>query len=510
MEILIFTECNGSPGFGRDAGAYTVASRLRDAGFSVQVIDFFSFIDEQLMMKLVRKFVSDETLFVGFSSTHITTSMPDNKVGVYKKNNRTQDNNSWNVYFPFSQDRMENYFNIIKSKNPQVKILVGGQKVIQKQNLQRSHPGVDIWVSGNADVSVVQIARRLKKGEDLRGKLFEWEFPKFENFNSTPTSWHSNDLIHPDEALPLEISRSCPMNCAFCDFPKKRRGELTKSYDVVKFEILNNYERHGTKRYFITDPLVNESLEKMSMIAELFTSLPFDIEWSGFIRLDLLKKYPEMVSMIERSGAKCLQFGIESNNDSALKRVGKRMPFSEIEELLMALKQRWGDKILLCSGFVLGLPGDTEESIQDLFCWLSSSKLLHYFEITPLFIGPYNKSREPIVHFSQIQKNPGAWGYEIGQGVDGCGRTVENWLQTETGLTKFKCVELLEEFQKGEAWKNRLIGAAYSYMRCRNLGFSHEENLLSTANNNEFIETAIERYKELGEKYFENLFRKIC
>lgn len=505
VDVLIFTECNGSPGFGRDAGAYTVASRLRENGFSVQVIDFFSFMTEELMSVIVDLYVGDTTLFVGFSSTHITTSLPGDKKFVYQKNNRTKENNSWNVYFPFEPSAVEKLFRIIKVKNVKIKVLVGGQKVIQKQALQKQYPGVDIWLAGAADVSVVEVAKKIKNGESVPNKVYEWDFGKFKDFSTSTILWDDRDFLFPDEALPLEVSRNCPMNCSFCDFPKKKRGQLTLAGEALRKTLLRNFEKFGTTRYFLTDPLVNESPQKMKMIYDIFTSLPFKIQWSGFIRLDLLEYFPEMISMLKESGAVGLQFGIESNNDVALKKIGKSLPFSKVEKLLVKLRDLWGSEVALSSGFVLGLPGDTRGTITELFDWLETSNLLHYFEITPLFIGHYNKSREPILHFSSIQKNPMKWGYEVGQDIDSMGRLVENWVQVETKLSKFDCIELLENFQSSPAWNRRIIAGAYSYMRCRNLGFTHEENIKSHPSNEIFINKAIDRYRRMADQYFQKI-----
>ena len=41
MQVVIFTEvCHG--GFGRYAGTYRVATELREAGYTVQVVEFFT------------------------------------------------------------------------------------------------------------------------------------------------------------------------------------------------------------------------------------------------------------------------------------------------------------------------------------------------------------------------------------------------------------------------------------------------------------------------------------
>ena len=46
-EVLIFTDINGLVGFGRYAGAYRIATELRNNGFTVQVIEFFASLNEK-------------------------------------------------------------------------------------------------------------------------------------------------------------------------------------------------------------------------------------------------------------------------------------------------------------------------------------------------------------------------------------------------------------------------------------------------------------------------------
>ena len=60
MQIVIFTEVS-YPGFGRYAGTYRVATELRDSGYTVQVIEFFTRMDKDELLKVIDKFVTKET-----------------------------------------------------------------------------------------------------------------------------------------------------------------------------------------------------------------------------------------------------------------------------------------------------------------------------------------------------------------------------------------------------------------------------------------------------------------
>ena len=68
MQIVIFTEVS-YPGFGRYAGTYRIATELRAAGYEVQVVEFFTRMDQEELFKVIDKFVTRETKLVGFSCT---------------------------------------------------------------------------------------------------------------------------------------------------------------------------------------------------------------------------------------------------------------------------------------------------------------------------------------------------------------------------------------------------------------------------------------------------------
>ena len=72
-QVILFTEVC-SPGFGRYAGTYRIATELRNAGYIVQVIEYFTRWTTQELKNIIRKFVSRDTLMIGISSTFLQMS----------------------------------------------------------------------------------------------------------------------------------------------------------------------------------------------------------------------------------------------------------------------------------------------------------------------------------------------------------------------------------------------------------------------------------------------------
>ena len=82
-QVLLFTEVS-SPGFGRYAGTYRIATELRDQGFSVQVIEYFTQWSTKELKDIVRYFVTKDTLLVGISTTFLLNEMLRTRTDIQK------------------------------------------------------------------------------------------------------------------------------------------------------------------------------------------------------------------------------------------------------------------------------------------------------------------------------------------------------------------------------------------------------------------------------------------
>jgi hypothetical protein len=499
---LFFTECNGSIGWGRDAGCYTVSSRLREAGYRTKVIDFFSHFNFDRFKAAIDNFVTNDTLFIGFSSTHFSKLMPEDWEIHWSKDSRTRKNDMWNVYFPFDTNEMQEWVAYAKSKFPNLKIVVGGQKVAQKEALQKSYPFVDHWVGGMADVSIVSIAEALTNNKHLPHKIkSEQQFGSIteHSFINSSIQWDKSDFLFLGEAVPLEIARGCPFNCAFCDYQKKEVNTWVMNEFVLRDTLINNFEKFGIHHYMLTDFQINENMKKMEMIHRVFTSLPFKLTWTGFGRLDILNVKTEMIDMIHESGCRSIQWGIETVTDAVGPTVGKVTKRDVIEHALDACKSKWKDDIIMGSGFVLGLPGETMQTTTDVVKWIETQPWLDAWEITPLYIGSYTPSKEYTINFSKIQRDPKKFGYDVTMSLNDNGYYVEDWSNGD--VTKSKMIELIEQAQDSESWKKRLMTSYLGYSRCSNLGFTHDELRAANKYNQWWINEHASRYRALADRY---------
>jgi radical SAM superfamily enzyme YgiQ (UPF0313 family) len=168
----------------------------------------------------------------------------------------------------------------------------------------------------------------------------------------------------------------------------------------------------GTTTYLFSDDIINESIEKVTHLHKVITSLPFKIKWNSFARLDMIWAYPEMREMIQEMGAAALYFGIETLDEKAGKSVGKGLGKDRIFKTLDFLKEKYDNDIIIGSNFILGLPHETEKSLYDTFNWLSSDDCpINAFSFIPLNLRTAKDGRP----LNEIALNPSKFGYKYNE-----------------------------------------------------------------------------------------------
>jgi hypothetical protein len=216
--------------------------------------------------------------------------------------------------------------------------------------------------------------------------------------------------------LPIEISRGCIFKCKFCAFPLngKSKGEWIKHHEILKDELIYNYETYGITKYIFADDTYNDSLDKITDLYEnVFDKLPFKLNFTSYLRLDLMHRFPESVEVLQKSGLKSAMFGIETNNGESAKSIGKGLEFQKQVEFIKKIKKNEFKEILTHSAFILGLPKDTKNSMESLKEFLlSDNNPLDEWVCRPLALNPVNYSQHK-KYFSEFDLNFEKYGYKI-------------------------------------------------------------------------------------------------
>jgi hypothetical protein len=503
MQTVIFSDVL-YPGYGKNAGAYRIATELRKHGYTCQVVDYFSKYTFDEIISIIDKFVTKETLWVGFSNTFMIPSVLNEEEDMGNKDAHGEifdkvfaKVSDFNSGFCFSIPMMRDIFDYIRRKNLKIKIIIGGARTDQSQrndcnNLTKLY--ADFYVHGYADRSIVELTQWIESKENKKPlfnildkcSINSTRDYDFHEFNTSNIKYTKEDLVSPDEYLPIEIARGCIFKCKFCNFALlgKKRGDYTKTKETLINEFMYNYETFGTTNYMFMDETTNDSMEKAEFLLDVTSSLPFKIRWGGYARLDLYYSNPEMANIMQETGLRHTFFGIETFNKKTGEVVGKGMHPDKVKSTLANLKSVWKDDVRITSGLIVGLPHETRESLKQLENYLLSDGCnLDSWVIHPLILANGVES--------MFGMNPGKYGYQFNDTWD------LNW--TNNDMNFKEAIEIAKHLRTVTEQKSKIN--SWTHMRLQNVGYTEKEvdnmNVRAFLNNLDVIKSRVMSKKDI-------------
>ena len=415
--VILFSDHTEVLYMQKTLGVFKIANELRNAGFTVQVISHLHTFSVNEVKELLSDLVSDETLFIGFSpffykltdDPEILSSGADHQLGGLNYR-RKQLGSMLPHGIKYNQEIKQH----VSRLNSNCKFVLGGPDAIDSGHIT----DYDYVVIGYADNSIINLAKHLSSNETLINSRKSLHGPIIiddrvadgYDFTSIPTLYSVNDLILPGETISIEVSRGCIFRCKFCAYPLngKKKTDYIKLEDILYREFLDNYQKYGVTRYTFADDTFNDSQEKVHMLHRISQRLPFDLEYWAYIRLDLLSRYPETISLLYESGCRAFYFGIETMHAESAKSIGKGGDRKKHIETLQQLKKMYGNKVMLHGSFIFGLPKEDVDSMKYTGTQLSTGEIpLDSWFISPLYFSPHRN------FVSELDKNFSNYGYSL-------------------------------------------------------------------------------------------------
>jgi hypothetical protein len=135
---------------------------------------------------------------------------------------------------------------------------------------------------------------------------------------------------------------------------------------VDELEYLNSLSFHQIN---IADDLFTVNKKHCLAICDEIFRRKLQINWTSFARVDTVT--PEVLLNMRAAGCQAISFGIESANPEILKRIKKGITLKQIIE---AVKQCTQSGIAPYASFILGLPGETPETLKETLDFARSLK----------------------------------------------------------------------------------------------------------------------------------------
>lgn len=505
-KFLIFTDIAQIP-WSRTAGPYRLATELRKNEYPTIVVDHFlwaSVINKQLVYDTIDRFVTDETLAVGFSITFAQKKFFDLHVPMAKRLfdstiDSTLLSTTEGVYaMPLNDEFLQNIKDRIHKINPKVKFVLGGAS---KNYIDITDTIYDAYIVGFADKSLLGYIQYL----DGKNPFFQFRTVNDKiiidndtaaigfNVDDAYIHWEPEDIMIPGERVPIEVSRGCIFKCTFCGYALngKKKLDYIKSTDVLRDEMIRNHDLYGITDYWFTDDTYNDTPDKVFAIRDMVKGLPFSIKFRAYLRLDLLAAHPETVDAITETGLEMTMLGIESLNYDNAKLVGKGIKPEKVIKTLEWLwsEKGWDKQVYIMTCIILGLPYDTTTNMTWIDTIDSDAYKCDNICVNPLYISKGSSA----LFSSTFDKNYPDYGYYFEDDA------IWEWKNKNTDMTFEIAQKKVNEVWASLKYKNQ-AGLMHEYHRSL-----PKEELYKIVNEIYDVNDRTQKWKTLGWLYKERV-----
>ena len=268
----------------------------------------------------------------------------------------------------------------IKRCNDKISTTVFGTHVtvLDKQCME-AFPEIDFIIRNEPELTSRELVKALQEGrgvEDVAGLTFRngaYEISDnpsrsfIEDLDSLPLpAWHLLDLdcyhlpLKGKRYLMISPLRGCPFNCSFCTCQTYYGKKLRKrSVESVLREIEYDSKRFGIRDFFFWAETFVVDKEYVKNLCSEIIERGIHISWTSNSRVDTVDG--PLLKLMARAGCWMISYGIESASQKVLDEVVKG---TTVEQAYEAVRYAQEAGIKTVGHFILGLPGETEESIE--------------------------------------------------------------------------------------------------------------------------------------------------
>ena len=266
----------------------------------------------------------------------------------------------------------------IKDVNPRIKVaFVGPHVTVLPEQSLRDGSAIDFVVRKEFDYAVKEFAEG-KPLDQILGVSYRKngavahnaDRPQLQDLDALP---HVTDIYHRDldvrrynvpfllnPYVSLYTTRGCPAQCTFCLWPQTTSGHAwrKRSSDDVAREMAKAKEHWPyVKEFFFDDDTFN--IQKARTIELCEKLKPLKLTWSCTSRVTT--DYETLKAMKE-AGCRLMIVGYESGDQQILKNIKKG---ATLERARQFTKDAHKLGLVIHGDFILGLPGETRETIQN-------------------------------------------------------------------------------------------------------------------------------------------------
>ncbi len=267
------------------------------------------------------------------------------------------------------------------------KIMRDGEEIAETTSrwLSGFRDAVDIFViESQGEKTLVKTLSKLSQGESVEGVEnlalstdAGWKFTeRLEepvNMDEGAIAW---DRIPPEylrSTAPVNTSRGCVFRCRFCTYRKLVKGIHYKSLECLRKELESLARVSSIKHVRFTDDNFTANRKRLISVCEMLIDMGTPFTWTSFARSDSIT--PETARIMKEAGCVFLEMGLESGSQQILDNMDKQQSVDDIKRAIETLNKVG---IAASGAFIVGYPGETEQSIRETVQLINNTGLPFY------------------------------------------------------------------------------------------------------------------------------------
>ena len=345
-----------------------IASTLRDAGHSVEILDINAHRYERERVVRILEKKDPDAVFTGGIIT---------------------------VY-----NYLKWLTSTVRETCGDIPVIIGGSVSTSIPGIALSTLDADIACIGEGEITVPEVAAALENGGDLAvvagiwykkdGRIFRNELrPPIRDMDSIPfpaydllpmeiyvnnpvgyinkDKWGSGERV--SDRVPtstnINVTRGCPYRCTFCYHDYLGPGYRHRSPENILAEMDLLHERYGVGYFLWADDEAIIDRRFIYDFCDLMGREKKEYEFSVAGRVNLVDE--PLLTRLRDAGCTMVGYGIESGSQKILDAMKKGVTVEQARNAVRLTQRIFGDAD--CS-FMIGYPGETDETIRETeeFC----------------------------------------------------------------------------------------------------------------------------------------------
>jgi len=251
---------------------------------------------------------------------------------------------------------------LIHRIRPEQRIVLGGPEVGPIAELIREcFPFVTYVVTGEGERAICDVVHAIVRGGDL-DLLPSREAIK--NLDEIPSPYTD---VHPpatDGSAYLETFRGCPHRCAYCYEGKGTSQIRSFGWDRIQADIDRVARTPGMQSFSFVDSAFNLTKDRLKRLSDILAPYAARGIRLHTIEVDIESIDDEQAALLRRAGVVSVETGPQTTCAKALELSNRTFDEDVYRQGVEACKR---EGIQVESDLIIGLPGDTVESVLESF-----------------------------------------------------------------------------------------------------------------------------------------------